>query len=279
MKELKIIFILFIVLVIGCNHSGKNIYKYYPNGNVHAMYVSQNDNFNDTIVYIYYENGKLENRYMTKNGLINDTTYYYYESGKLGEVAVFDSGKYNGIAHIYYEDGTLSAMGHFRNNLKTGEWISFDSLKPGKVVNIDEYVIINNKSILNKYLRFEDSTGNPHISGRYYSVVPKITAIDNNDTIYSFIVYPICSYSWMGIPRVIFGESGAKFSDFSKADTIYPDPQTGMFLIPNVNVKKTPNMKGILQYYKKAYSPKRKDSVIRAVNSYFYLAKDVSPSR
>lgn len=270
----NILIVLLLTILFGCRNSGKVIYKYYSNGKVDTMFIPKPDSFKDTDVCIYFQNGKLEYKYMKRNGFIKDTEYAYYNNGELEERAMFDSSMYNGKIYGYYRSGALKVIGFFKNNLKSGTWEYFDSIHRGRVKSIVEYIIINKKSESNRRIFFKYDSSNVYTAGVYFTVMPKITSVINSDTVYTFFIsHPVSFGENIGNTRVIYGKLGENFSDFSKVDTIYPNTESGTFLIPNINNKEIYEMKGILQFYKNVYSPKKKDTLVEVANFYFNLNK------
>lgn len=271
----KIGLILNIVIILGCNHHGKILYKYYPDGKVMLKFYSKANKYNDSVFYLYTPNGNLKSIQTIRKGLLQDTSWIYMDDGPLIQKAVYDSGKLNGLSFNYFENGALASIGSFKNDLQTGEWLYFDSLHSGQVLKIRDYFILHNKSIKNKYITFFNDSAHKGIKawGYYYNISSKISAIINTDTIYTFIINVICHFPIDKGCRVIYGNLGDDFSNLSKADTI--NSYNDEIIIPDINIKKAPGIEGIIQFYHKSFSPQRGDTLIDAISSYFYFKEYV----
>jgi antitoxin component YwqK of YwqJK toxin-antitoxin module len=85
----------------------------------------------------YFPDGKLLEQYsFNKTGLKEGAWKQYYNSGTIKLSSVYQSGKLQGKAFYYYPDGSLLMQGSFKNDLKVGEWLSFNETGKKAISNL-----------------------------------------------------------------------------------------------------------------------------------------------
>lgn len=112
---------------------------------------------NNKIKKKYYDNGNLkEVSFFSKKEI--DSIHSYYNSSNQPIKSVFiikDSGQYH---KVYYKNGELFKKGFINNNhKKVGNWYYYRL--DGKLSDVREYLILNNKEVLNQ-IRFYNRDGN-----------------------------------------------------------------------------------------------------------------------
>ncbi len=73
----------------------------------------------------YYDDGKLLEERPYKSGTKDGVCKQYFMDGKLKSEVNFINGKNEGFAKFYFTDGKPLLTGQFKNDLKTGLWISY----------------------------------------------------------------------------------------------------------------------------------------------------------
>ena len=95
----------------------------------------------------YYQNGNLSKRgiqYTVNNGSVHyvfDGMFEeFYSEGALSQITNYDMGKRSGSFQSYHKSGVIKQKGDYVNNLKTGEWVYFDS--DGDTISIISFKIV-----------------------------------------------------------------------------------------------------------------------------------------
>ena len=83
----------------------------------------------------YYDDGKLLEERPYKNGVTEGVCRQFFMDGKLKSEVYFVNGKNEGFARFYFTDGKPMVLGQFKNDMKTGLWISYKE-NGGKVSEI-----------------------------------------------------------------------------------------------------------------------------------------------
>jgi antitoxin component YwqK of YwqJK toxin-antitoxin module len=86
----------------------------------------------------YYDDGKLLEECPYKNGFKDGVCKQFFMDGRLKSEVNFINGKNDGFARFYFTDGKPMVLGQFKNDLKTGLWVTFK--ENGEKVSDTEYV-------------------------------------------------------------------------------------------------------------------------------------------
>jgi hypothetical protein len=116
-NSIKIIYILLLLTFFGCNKSshekviieyddgsrlekwvindsiddGPSI-KYYPSGNINAIFIAKNDSLIGKLL-LYYENGSIKTIAEMNQAIVNGFCYDFYSNGKFKEMSFYDYGE------------------------------------------------------------------------------------------------------------------------------------------------------------------------------------------
>ncbi len=114
------------------------LWKYYNDLEILSAEETYVKGSPDGIWKTYYDDGKLLEERPYKNGVKEGVTKQYFMDGKLKSEVNFVKGKNEGFARFYFTDGKPMVFGQFKNDLKTGLWVTFK--ENGGKVSEAEYV-------------------------------------------------------------------------------------------------------------------------------------------
>ncbi len=104
-------------------------YEYHPNGKLHYAKMMVNGKEFGHIVR-YWENGKVADDYTVDENSYKQGYYYksYYTNSSPMMETTYKDNKINGTYKYYWPNGKLRFIGKYENEVKVGEWVTYDSL-------------------------------------------------------------------------------------------------------------------------------------------------------
>tara|TARA_R110002049_G_scaffold20846_12_gene76634 strand:- start:4390 stop:5148 length:759 start_codon:yes stop_codon:yes gene_type:complete len=117
----KIIYIVLLTL-IACQAKEE---KFYPTGELEAMFHVNNQGDLDGEFIKYYKDGIVETQHNFVNGSLEGISNYYFPNGNLEMEVNFKDGIKNGILREYYKNGEIKSIQQYKNGLKHGDLLFF----------------------------------------------------------------------------------------------------------------------------------------------------------
>ncbi len=196
------------------------------------------------VVKEYYPNGMIKKEYYEIHGLFEDTFKTFHPTGNLHSLGIMKKGKRNGIQKVFYENGKLRMKGVYRDDKPNGWFYYYDESQ--KIDSIIEFILIkpdcpftsylndsipdsDKKSIINRYLKYDENGKIDKSNSLYFDVKLKKDTIYLGDTIFMSVVFFISErYKTKDFKIAILDPLIDKVVVVSSNDTI-----CSYFFIPN----------------------------------------------
>ncbi|MCK4662310.1 MAG: hypothetical protein KAT68_05555 [Bacteroidales bacterium] len=180
MKKFTFITLFCFVLISCSNKKNETIENdvYYENGILNFKFVKL-DNSNLTKVFEYDSNGQIKAiGYINKNQK-RDSIISYYVNNKLIQTLTVKNGVTTGPAIWYYPDGKIKEQVCLKNNMRVGVHKYFR--KDGYLKQENFYKIINNQSVLNGIIRYDNNEKIIKDSSEYVDLILNKDTINLNE--------------------------------------------------------------------------------------------------
>jgi hypothetical protein len=150
-----------------------------PKPNAQGEYVIKTPNGDKELHIKYFPDGKLEYIREVKEGQPEGFFVNFFKNGNTDNTGRIKDGKKDGAGIMFYPNGRLKSAGEYKNDQQNGYFWLFD--KDKNLVEKREYLIMNEKSRMNQWVKFNSLMEPLQAESNYIRLQAKKDTINQGD--------------------------------------------------------------------------------------------------